>query len=278
MSQLELLVRAAAKKTLSAVNQAIAPVVPFPVPPYGLMRRTGPKSLWQYWEGGIRSYLPIAVLAEHHGLDLSSPLSVLDFGCGVGRQILHFTRDYPRPRYAACDVHPQYVEFVARAYPQVSTSVTSFDPPLVYADDQFDMLYSVSVFSHLHPDSHAAWLKELSRVIKRGGYAFLTIEGATAVRRSMARSVWGENPDKALLTLERDGVRFSEYEDLAWQKAHEGERLVGMKYAGVEGSYGNTAMTPDYVRQHWSGYGLEVVDVVRGVVVRRQDVVVLRAS
>jgi hypothetical protein len=140
------------------------------------------------------------------------------------------------------------------------------------------MIYSVSVFSHLHPNSHAAWLKELSRVIKPGGYAFLTIEGATAVRRRMASKVWGENPDKAVLTLERDGVRFSEYEDLGWQKAHQGERLVGMKYAGVEGSYGNTAMTPDYVRQHWSGYGFEVVDVVRGVVVRRQDVVVLRAS
>jgi SAM-dependent methyltransferase len=272
------MVRAAAKRTVGGVNRAIAPLVQFPVPPYALMRRTGAKSLWQYWDGGIRSSLPIAVLAEHHGVDLRSPVAVLDFGCGVGRQLLHFTRDYPRPRYAACDIHPQYVGFVARAYPQVSVSVSAFDPPLTYADDQFDMLYSVSVFSHLHPDTHAPWLKELSRVVKPGGYAFLTIEGATAVRMRMARKVWGENPDEAVAALERDGVRFSEYKDLAWQKSHEGEGFVGMKYGGVDGSYGNTAMTPGYVRQHWSVSGFDVVAVVEGVIARRQDVVVLRAS
>ena len=244
MSQVELMVRAAAKKTVDGVNRAIAPLVPFSVPPYGLMRRTGAKSLWHYWDGGIRSYLPIAVLAEHYGVDLRSAVAVLDFGCGVGRQLLHFTRDYPRPKYAACDVHPQYVEFVTRAYPYVSASVSAFNPPLTYADHQFDMLYSVSVFSHLHPDTHARWLKELSRVLKPGGYAFLTIEGATAVRGTMARKVWEENPDEAVAALERDGVRFSEYKDLAWQKTHEGAGFVGMKYGGVAGSYGNTAMTP----------------------------------
>jgi SAM-dependent methyltransferase len=277
MSQVELMMRAAAKKTVGGVNRAIAPFVRFPVPPYGLMRRTGAKSLWHYWDGGIRSYLPIAVLAEHYGIDLRSPAAVLDFGCGVGRQLLHFTRDYPRARYAACDVHPQYVDFVTRAYPQVAASVSAFNPPLTYADDQFDMLYSVSVFSHLPPDTHGPWLKELSRVVKPGAHAFLTIEGATAVRKTMARKVWGENPDEAVAALERDGVRFSEYRDLAWQKTHEGEGFVGMKYGGVRGSYGSTAMTPDHVRQHWSASGFDVVAVVEGVIGRRQDVVVLRA-
>ena len=278
MSQVELMMRSAAKRTIGGVNRAMAPFVRFSVPPYGLMRRTGAKSLWHYWDGGIRSYLPIAVLARHYGVNLRSGVAVLDFGCGVGRQLLHFTRDYPRPQYAACDVHPQYVEFVARAYPQVSASVSPFHPPLTYAEDQFDMLYSVSVFSHLHPDIHAQWLKELARVVKPGGYAFLTIEGATAMRRTMARTVWGENSDEALAVLERYGVRFSEYKDYAWQKTHEGQAFVGMKYGGVVGSYGNTAMTPAHVQQHWSGLGFEVVAVVEGVIDRRLDVVALRAS
>jgi hypothetical protein len=92
----------------------------------------------------------------------------------------------------------------------------------------------------------------------------------------MAGKVWGEGPEKAVAALERDGVRFKEYEDLAWYKTREGDRLTGAKYAGVDGSYGNTAMTADYVREHWNGHGFEIISVVEGVIDRRQDVVVLR--
>jgi SAM-dependent methyltransferase len=240
------------------------------------MRRTGPKSLWQYYHGGLRCYLPIAVLAEREGVQLRSSINVLDFGCGVGRQLLHFCRDYARPTYFACDVHPQYVEFIRRAYPRVTTYTSGFAPPLNYDDNHFDLVYSVSVFSHLHPDDHIPWLKELSRVVKPGGYALLTIEGATAVRRRMAAKVWREDPDDAVSVLERDGVRFAEYDDLTWHKSHEGDKFVGSKYAGIRGPYGNTAMSPAYIKTQWSGAGFEVKSIVEGVIDRRQDVVVLR--
>ena len=68
--------------------------------------------------------------------------------------------------------------------------------------------------------------------------------------------------DVAVAALERDGVRYRESDDLAWHKAHEGARFVGAKYAGVDGSYGNTAMSPHYVREHWTGTGFEVARVV----------------
>jgi SAM-dependent methyltransferase len=277
-SQPSLAARHVVKTFISGFHKALekSSLVDFPVPPYDLMRRTGPKSLLQYYVGGLRSYLPIAVLAEHHGIDFRRPVNVLDFGCGVGRQLLHFVRDYPRSTYYACDVHPQNVQFVQRAFPQVVAYTSGFAPPLHYGDNTFDMVYSVSVFSHLHPDDHGRWLKELSRVVKSGGYAFLTIEGATAVRRRMANKVWGESPDAAVAALEREGVRYKEYDDLGWHKAHEGARFVGAKYAGVDGSYGNTAMSPHYVREHWTGAGFAVASVVEGVIDRRQDVVVLR--
>ena len=110
------------------------------------------------------------------------------------------------------------------------------------------------------------WLRELSRIVRPGGYAFLTIEGPTAMRRRMATKVWREKPDEGVTVLERDGVRFAEYDDLSWHKAHENEKFTGGKYAGVTGSYGNTAMSPAYVRQHWSGAGFEVKSVVEGVI------------
>ena len=74
MSQSSLVAKAVAKQLINGFQVMLgkSPLVDFPVPPYGLMRRTGPKSLWQYYEGGLRSYLPIAALAEHHAIDLRS--------------------------------------------------------------------------------------------------------------------------------------------------------------------------------------------------------------
>jgi SAM-dependent methyltransferase len=280
VSERTLVARYLVKKLVNGFQQAIgkSPFIDFPVPPYELMRRTGGKTLWQYYDGGLRCYLPIAVLAEHEGIDLSSAIKVLDFGCGVGRQLLHFCRDYPTPTYFACDVHPQSVEFVRRAYPRVVSYTSGFAPPLEYDDNEFDMVYSVSVFSHLHPDDHGPWLKELSRVVRSGGYAFLTIEGATAMRRRMATKVWREQPDDALAVLERDGVRFAEYDDLTWYKSRETDKFAGAKYAGIAGPYGNTVLTPAYVRTHWSGAGFDVKSIVEGVIDRRQDLVVLRKT
>jgi hypothetical protein len=92
----------------------------------------------------------------------------------------------------------------------------------------------------------------------------------------MGVKVWREDPDNAAAALERDGVRFEEYDDLDRQKRHEGERFVGLKYGGVQGSYGNTPMSVGYVRERWTGAGFDVRGVVQGVIDRRQDVVVLR--
>ncbi len=89
------------------------------------------------------------------------------------------------------------------------------------------------------------------------------------MRRRMATKVWRGNPDVAVAALERDGVRYKKYDDLAWHKAHEGAPFVGAKYAGVEGSYGNTAMSPRYVREHGTGTGFEVANVAEGVIDRR---------
>jgi|RhiMetdeSRZDD1v2_1073273.scaffolds.fasta_scaffold18765_3 SAM-dependent methyltransferase len=277
-SELSLITRFLAKKLVSGFQLAIgkSPFVDFAVPPYDLMRRTSAKSLWDYYQSGLRTYLPIAVLAEHEGVRLRSSINVLDFGCGVGRQLLHFCREYPCPAYFACDVQPRHLEFIQRAYPHVTAYTSGFAPPLAYDANHFDMVYSVSVFSHLHPDDHVPWLRELSRVVRPGGYAFLTIEGATAMRRRMATKVWHEKPDEGVAVLDRDGVRFAEYDDLEWHKAHEDDKFAGAKYGGITGSYGNTVMTPAYVRKHWSGAGFDVKSIVEGVIDRRQDVVVLR--
>jgi hypothetical protein len=45
---------------------------------------------------------------------------------------------------------------------------------------------------------------------------------------------------------------------------------------GITGSYGNTVLMPDHIRNAWPASGFEVVDIVEGIIDQRQDLVVLR--
>ena len=51
------------------------------------------------------------------------------------------------------------------------------DSPLAYADDTFDLVYALSVFTHLTEDLCEAWMDELYRIVKPGGAAIVTTHG-----------------------------------------------------------------------------------------------------
>jgi SAM-dependent methyltransferase len=239
------------------------------------MRKTGSKGIRQYFASGIRTYLPIACAAEWVGIDLrTGGKTVLDFGCGVARQLLHFSRHYPDNRYFACDVDDTSIAFIRRAYPRVEAYANRFSPPLEYGDATFDMVYSVSIFSHLNPLDQGIWLDELSRVTKPGGYLFLTTEGFTALA-SLAET-FGRDEASLREVLSREGMLYREYE--GWKSEVDSQQTlrIASNLVGVERSYGNTVVSADYVRENWSNGDLDVVQIIEGIIDHRQDLVVMR--
>lgn len=249
------------------MNGVLAPgawFVDFPVPPNSLMRKTSSRSIRHYYVSGVACYLPIATIALHSGVRLRDAITILDFGCGAGRQLLHFTRNFPQAKYLACDVDYTLIGFIRKNYPGVRAEVNSFDPPLPYPADSVDMIYSVSTFSHISPEHQRRWLDELVRVLKPGGTCFLTTEGRPALRQM------GDmfNPAE----LESRGILYKEYDFLGRKN------LVPVANAllGIEGSYGTTVMTPEFIRAQWSSAGFEVVETIEGIIDGRQDLVVMR--
>ena len=53
---------------------------------------------------------------------------------------------------------------------------------------------------------------------------------------------------------------------------------VASSMIGVERSYGNTVLSPAFVREAWNVDGLQVIDVIEGVIDNRQDLVVLKKT
>lgn len=159
--------------------------VPGPIPPNALRARVGSPGMgWQ----SIRNYMDNGEEAarnlEHALTDLGRPFatwpSVLDFGCGAGRVSRWLISTDTQQRTLGCDVDRAAVKWAAKHLPHGAWAVSPYGPPLPSDDDAFDLIFSISVFSHFDRRLEDLWLRELHRVLRPGGVALLSTHGASA--------------------------------------------------------------------------------------------------
>lgn len=139
---------------------------------------------------GRRAAEEFVSLAQAHGQPLGAG-AVLEFGVGCGRVARHVTRRRPGVAFHGCDIDPRLLAW-SRDHLPGAYEVTAGDPPLPYADAVFDLVYALSVFTHLHDANARAWLEELARVTRPGGLAILThhderLPQATVIRQALDR-------------------------------------------------------------------------------------------
>lgn len=99
--------------------------------------------------------------------------NVLDWGIGCGRIARFFERD--KPVLYGVDIDAVNIAWCKQHLRWVKTAQTSPDPPLPFADGMFELVYGHSVMTHLAEADQLAWLAELARVTKPGGYCLLTV-------------------------------------------------------------------------------------------------------
>lgn len=105
--------------------------------------------------------------------------AVLDWGSGCGRVARHLAPELGS-RFFGCDIDTDNVAWCQKNLPG-SYSPSSLAPPLPYADESFDIIYGISVFTHLRANWEAKWLQELRRVLRPGGTMLVTVHGQTAI-------------------------------------------------------------------------------------------------
>ena len=111
--------------------------------------------------------------------------SVLEFGCGSGRVLRHW-HGVQGPRIFGTDYSERLAAWCRANLPFASVSTNGARPPLPYEAGLFDLVYSISVFTHLSEELQVLWMKELSRVVRPGGRLLITTHGANCRERLTA--------------------------------------------------------------------------------------------
>lgn len=112
----------------------------------------------------------------------SQRLHVLDFGCSSGRVLRHFEAEHRAKEWTlyGVDVQARAIEWMRRNFPSHYQIVTtSVMPHLPFADNSLDVIYGISVFTHVKY-LWDTWLMELKRILKPGGLLIQTVHAENA--------------------------------------------------------------------------------------------------
>src|SRR5262245_13129545 len=147
-----------------------------PVPPLRRVRSsTGESSLAWMFQGGAMAAESIEGILAKNGIDIRTCTSILDFGCGCGRVIRHWAE--LDAAVHGCDYNRRPIEWCRRNLAFARFEVNALAPPLPYENRQFDLVYALSVFTHLPEPLLFAWMREMDRVLKREGLLVISTHG-----------------------------------------------------------------------------------------------------
>jgi SAM-dependent methyltransferase len=241
-----------------------------PMPPRRLRARTGAPGIREFALGGRQAAAELAtVLAASDAGALDGYAAVLDFGCGSARVLPHVRALAPAARCAGCDVDPVAIGWATRRHPELEFALSPFAPPLPFADARFDLVYSISVFSHLDQPLQDRWLRELARVLREGGVALLSIHGPHAFeqfRTGAVRTGWCDPAAFIRGALTPGEFVFTGYQRSIWNRG---------ELPGVGAGYGLAFHGERYIRTRWAEV-FEIAQIVPRALTGWQDVVVCR--
>lgn len=209
------------------------------------------KDLYTFLEVGKTCANNIKSAVEKSGDRLNAFERILDFGCGCGRTIIYLSKNAPLSAYHGTDIDKEAIEWCNANIPDMKFNVNDALPPLPYPSDYFDMIYSISVFTHLDEFHQFKWLDELKRILAPKGLLLFSVHG---------RNIWGKASPDNVAEIERKGFFFKRTE--FWKEF-------------FPDWYGDAYHTENYIRSRLSN-GFKVIDYIPCGVNNHQDMVMLQ--
>jgi 2-polyprenyl-3-methyl-5-hydroxy-6-metoxy-1,4-benzoquinol methylase len=151
------------------------------------MKVAGTPDIAVYLDGGEKASNAIRSLLADHGVALPPTAKILDFGCGCGRVLRWWKgpgwKDLPGAEVHGTDYNPDLVEWCATNLSFAKIARNQLSPPVAYARDTFDLIYALSVFTHLPESGQFAWMAEFRRILRPGGHLIVSTHGDCYLER-----------------------------------------------------------------------------------------------
>jgi hypothetical protein len=218
-----------------------------------MVRTTGNDNVTNFRLTGLSIAIKLREAFESVRRDFSSVAHVLDWGCGCGR-IARFCSDWPG--FAGVDIDADNAAWCRDHLPPGRFEPIPLFPPTPLSEQRFDLIFGISVMTHLAEDVQQQWLAELHRISAPYAVVLLTILGEHAA----ARAGFAAEDFERFATAGQVFLRTAEAIDDA---------------LGSPGYYGTTFVTHAYIRRAWSRW-FSIDRIVPAYIGNHQDLVVLR--
>jgi SAM-dependent methyltransferase len=107
-------------------------------------------------------------------LGTSTPARVLDYGCGIGATEQAMRRRWPNAAIDGVDTSAgSLASAEALQVPNARFHLLRSGEKLPFGDGTFDVVYSNGTFHHIDHGEHPAVFREITRVLRPGGHAFV---------------------------------------------------------------------------------------------------------
>jgi len=130
---------------------------------------------YDWWLSGLYDYLAVKQTIARFGVNLKRGDAIFELGCASGRVLRHFACQAQDIDIWGADINLRHVEWIRNFLPQrIKVFQNTALPHLPVEDKSISLVLAFSVFTHID-ELELAWLAELRRVLKPGGFAYLTI-------------------------------------------------------------------------------------------------------
>jgi hypothetical protein len=218
-----------------------------------MLRTTGNENATNFRLTGLSTAIKLRDVVVALQRDFSSLGHVLDWGCGCGR-IARFCTDWPG--FTGVDIDADNAQWCKEQLSFGDFHSVGLDPPTPFPDRRFDLIFGISVMTHLAEAAQQLWLSEFHRISAPHAIVLLTTLGEhAAVRAGLTPEVFAQ--------VVAAGSAFYRTENPIDDAL------------GNTGYYGTMFMTHEEIRRKWSRW-FSVDRIIPAYVGNHQDLVVLR--
>jgi SAM-dependent methyltransferase len=98
-----------------------------------------------------------------------SPKKILEYGCGVGRNLKYLQNYFQISKIYGCDISKKSIELARKNHPTMNFFLLGEDS----IKEEFDLIFIALVFHHIHQDLHKKTLIEINKMLSENGNLFI---------------------------------------------------------------------------------------------------------